>query len=72
MQLPRRSCLDRFLYSNALLTALEGDERPVLVLNVTDLKHGTAAASSSSWTRAYMDRLFSIVRYVLPAQAATW
>jgi predicted acylesterase/phospholipase RssA len=37
-------CLDRFLYSNALLTATEGEGRPLLVLNATDLKHGTAAA----------------------------
>jgi predicted acylesterase/phospholipase RssA len=37
-------CLDRFLYSNALLTAIEGDERPILVLNATDLKHGAASA----------------------------
>jgi predicted acylesterase/phospholipase RssA len=37
-------CLDRYLYSNALLSATEGDGRPVLVLNATDLKHGTAAA----------------------------
>jgi predicted acylesterase/phospholipase RssA len=37
-------CLDRSLYFNALLTATEGDGRPILVLNATDLKHGTAAA----------------------------
>lgn len=37
-------CLDRFLYFHALLTATEGDGRPLLVLNATDLKHGTAAA----------------------------
>jgi len=37
-------CLDRFLYFNALLTATEGEGRPTLVLNTTDLKHGTAAA----------------------------
>jgi predicted acylesterase/phospholipase RssA len=37
-------CLDQFLYSKALLTATEGGERPVLVLNATDLRHGTAAA----------------------------
>ena len=37
-------CLDRFLYFHALLTATEGDGRPILVLNATDLKHGTAAA----------------------------
>lgn len=36
--------LDRFLYSNALLTAVEDNQRPTLVLNATDLKHGTAAA----------------------------
>src|SRR5947207_9542832 len=48
LPLPRhrrfQHCLDQFLYSNALLTAVEGDEKPILVLNVTDLKHGTAAA----------------------------
>jgi hypothetical protein len=37
-------CLDRFLYSNTLLTKTEGEVRPTLVLNATDLKHGTAAA----------------------------
>lgn len=37
-------CLDQTLYSAALLTATESETRPLLVLNVTDLKHGTAAA----------------------------
>ena len=37
-------CLDRFLYFNALLTSTESEGRPTLVLNTTDLKHGTAAA----------------------------
>jgi predicted acylesterase/phospholipase RssA len=37
-------CLDQFLYSKALLTGIEDDKRPILVLNTTDLKHGTAAA----------------------------
>jgi predicted acylesterase/phospholipase RssA len=37
-------CLNRYLYSDSLLTAVEGHDRPVLVLNATDLRHGTAAA----------------------------
>lgn len=37
-------CLDQFLYSTALLTVTDSGTRPLLVLNVTDLKHGTAAA----------------------------
>jgi predicted acylesterase/phospholipase RssA len=37
-------CLNRYLYSEALLSQLEGGERPTLVLNATDLRHGTAAA----------------------------
>jgi predicted acylesterase/phospholipase RssA len=37
-------CLDGSLYSKTLLTKTEGEARPILVLNSTDLKHGTAAA----------------------------
>lgn len=36
--------LDRYLYSHALLSGTEGGGRPLLVLNTTDLRHGTAAA----------------------------